>query len=370
MKENHLQGKWAFLRLAITILLLAIAAGGAMLLFLVLQAAGTALIWQDSPPFPLFTLLATVAGGLAVGLCLRFFGDHAGLLQQTIGEFQRTGRFEPEHLPGVLLSIYLSLIFGASLGPEVAAIDMGGSMGTWLGEREHLRVRVLSIAGVAGSLGGFGVYLWVAASRSGVLYPLPHYGFAAIDLLYAAVLGLAGAAAGVAFIAFFHLFARLTMPLSERPVVRGLFGGVGLGLAGTAVPLVLFSGQTQFQTVLAEGAGMGVAMLLAIVALKILASTWCMATVFKGGPVFPLIFVGGTLGMAASLLVPAFPPALAITAVMAGLIVCVLKMPLVVILLLALVFLQPDVIPAIIIATLAGHLATRGVRMVPYAGGE
>jgi H+/Cl- antiporter ClcA len=370
MKKNSLQGRGEHLRLIIPASLLIAAAGLAMVLFLFLQAAGTALIWPDSPPFPLSTLLATVAGGLAVGLCLHIFGDHAGLLSQTMAEFQRTGRFEPEHLPGVLLSIFLSLVFGASLGPEVAAIDMGGSMGTWLGDRKGRWVRALAIVGIAGTLGGFGFYLWAEASREGILYPLPSYAFMPVDLLYAVVLGLAGAAAGVAFIASYHLFARLMAPLSDRHVVRGLFGGVGLGLAGTAVPLVLFSGQTQFQTVLAEGAGMGAAMLLVLVAVKILASTWCMATVFKGGPVFPLIFAGGTLGMAVSLLVPAMPQALAITAVMAGMIGCVLKKPLVVIVLLVLIFLQPGVILPIVIATLVGYYATRPVAMVPGPGGE
>ena len=357
----------SFLALAV---LLAVAAGAAMVLFLFLQAGGTAWVWQYSSSIPFFVLLATATGGLAVGLCLHLFGDHAGMLQQTIEEFQRTGRFEPEHLPGVLLSIYLSLVFGASLGPEVAAIDMGGSMGTWLGEREGRCVRALGIAGVTGSLGGFGFYLWALATRSGILYPLPSYDFMPIDLLYAAGLGLAGAAAGVAFITSYHLFARLMAPLSDRHVVRGLLGGAGLGLAGTAVPIVLFSGQTEFQTVLAEGAGMGATTLLAVGIVKILASTWCLATVFKGGPVFPLIFTGGTLGMAVALLVPAVPLTLAITAVMAGMIGCVLKKPLAVIVLLVLIFLQPGVVLPIIIATLVGSRATRGVTMIPGPRGE
>jgi H+/Cl- antiporter ClcA len=369
MEENNPQGRGARIRLGITIVLLAVAAGGAMVLFLILQAAGKALIWPDSAPLPYFTFLATIAGGLAVGLCLHHFGDHACMLQQTIDEFQRTGRFEPEHLSGVLASIFLSLIFGASLGPEVAAIDMGGSMGTWLGDREGRWVRVLGTAGVAGSLGGFGFYLWAAASRNGTLYPLPPYTFMPVDLVYAAVLGLVGAAAGVAFIGSYRLFSRLMAPLSGRPVVRGLLGGVGLGLAGTAVPIVLFSGQTEFQTVLVEGAGLGAAMLLTLVVVKILASTWCLATVFKGGPIFPLIFSGGTLGMAVATLLPAVPLTLAITAVMAGMISCILKSPVAVIVLLVLIFLQPGVVLPIIIATLVGYRATRRLTMIPASHG-
>lgn len=346
--------------------LLAVIAGGAMVIFLAVQSAGTSLVWPDTPPLPFFTLVVATVGGLVVGICLHVFGDHVGLLQETIAAFKKTGRFEPEHLPAGLLVIYLSLIAGASLGPEVAAVDMGGSMGTAAGDRVRglkNRVRNLSTVGILGSLGGFAVYI-LLTGPAGALYPVPPYAFAPLDLFSAAVLGLVGAAAGVAFIYSYHAFHRLFSPLAGRPVLRGLVGGVGLGILGTLAPLVLFSGQTQFRTVLAEGAAMGGIMLLALVGIKILASTWCMATVFKGGPVFPLFFAGGTLGMAANLLVPAVPLALAVPAVMAGMTVAVLKMPAVVILLLAMVFLQWDVVPAVFVATIPGYLATRGVVLV------
>lgn len=227
------------------------------------------------------------------------------------------------------------------------------------------RVRKLAICGVAGSLGGFAAYLWIARTSAGALYPVPPYTFVLPDALYAALFGLAGAFGGVLFIGSYRLFTRLLAPLTGRHLLQGLLGGAGLGLVGIVAPIALFSGQIQFRTVLETGADAGAVMLLAIVFAKILASTWCMATVFKGGPVFPLIFAGGTLGMMADILAPTVPTALAVSAVMAGMIVCMLKMPFVVILLLALVFLQPDVVPVVIIATLAGHLPTRQVTLIP-----
>jgi H+/Cl- antiporter ClcA len=349
----------ALLPFAVLAALLAAAAAGAMVLFLAVQAWATGIVWQDWAHASIVTLLVTTAGGLAVGLCLRHFGDHVGLLQQTIARFERTGRFEPEYVPSGLLIIFLSLIAGASLGPEVAAIDMGGGMGTWLGGRTERGVRYLSIAGICGTLGGFAVYLRLAQTSPGALYTLPPYAFALPDLIAAAILGLLGAGAGALFIGSYHLLLRLTAPLAARPVLRGGIGGAVLGLIGIAAPLVLFSGQLEFPTVLAEGAAMGATMLIALVLAKIFASTWCMATVFKGGPVFPLIFAGGTLGMAASLLVPVVPPAVAVPAAMAGMIVCMLKEPAVVIVLLALVFQQWDTLPAIIVATVAGAFAAR-----------
>ncbi|WP_214020319.1 chloride channel protein [Methanoculleus sp.] len=359
------------LRFVLAAILVAIAAAGAMVLFLEVQSLGEAFLWPDSLPVPFFALILATVGGLAVGLCLHVFGDHVLLLQQSLMEFQKTGRFEPRHLPAGLLAIYLSLIFGASLGPEVAAIDMGGSMGTLAGDRLRSRVRTLSTAGIVGALAGFAIYLQITKTAGGALYPLPPLGeLLPLYLLYAAILGLAGAAAGVLFIRAFRLFSRLMAPIAGRHLVRGLAGGVGLGVAGTIFPLVLFSGQNEFKTVLETGATAGAAVLLLLVAAKILASTWCMATIFKGGPIFPLIFAGGTLGLAVSLLVPAIPPAVAVPAVMAGMIVCVLKMPAAVIPIVALVFLQWEILIVVAIAAVAGYYTTRSVVMFPHEGNE
>jgi H+/Cl- antiporter ClcA len=361
-----------FLRFVLVAVLLTVAAVIGMIIFLTVQYAGEAFIWPETPTIPFFTLILTTVGGLAVGLCLHVFGDHVRLLQQTLTEFQKTGRFEPRYLPTGLLAIFLSLVFGASLGPEVAAIDMGGSMGTLAGDRLKSRVRELATVGIIGSLAGFGVYLWLNRTTGGALYPLPPLGeFLPIYLLYAVLLGLVGAGAGVLFITAFHVFSRLLAPLAGRHLVKGVAGGVGMGIAGTVFPLVLFSGQTQFKTVLDGGATAGAAVLLLLVAAKIFASTWCMATIFKGGPIFPLMFAGGTLGVAVITLFPFIPPAVAIPAVMAGMIICVLKMPVVVIPIVALVFLQWEILFIVIIAAMIGYYAARGVMMFPPEdGGE
>jgi H+/Cl- antiporter ClcA len=340
-----------------------------MVVFLGLQAVVTALIWHESAYGPAFIMLLTIIGGLLVGLCLMYFGNHVTILQKTMAEFKKSGRFEPKHVPGGLLAIFLSLIFGASLGPEMAAVDMGGGIGTWSGERRGSakdRVRFLSIIGIGGALVGFGIFLDITTAKSGTLYPVPVYAqFIPVDLLYAAILGLVGGAAGIALVYSYRFFSRLMEPLAERPVLRGLMGGIGLGLAGIAAPLVLFSGQNEFQIILEEGAALGAATLLLLVAVKILASTWCMATVFKGGPIFPLIFAGGSLGMAISLLFPVIPLTVAITTVMAGMIVTILKSRVGVILLLLLIFFQWGIFLVVIIATITGYLLTKNVTMVP-----
>jgi membrane protein implicated in regulation of membrane protease activity len=69
--------------------------------------------------------------------------------------------------------------------------------------------------------------------------------------------------------------------------------------------------------------------------------------------------------MAISLLLPVIPLPVAIAAVMGGMIVCILKSPVGVILLLLLIFYQWGLFLVIIVATYAGYLITKNVRMVP-----
>jgi H+/Cl- antiporter ClcA len=357
------------LRFIATAILLFLVTTGAMVVFLFAQTLVTGFIWQGTTFGPLFILAMTILGGLLVGLTLKYFGDHVTILQQTMLMFRESGRFEPRYLPGGLLAIFLSLIFGASLGPEMAAVDMGGSMGTWSGDKTKdtaRNVRLLSLIGIGGALVGFGVFLGATATTSGALYPVPSYEqFIPIDLLYAAVLGLVGGVAGIALIYSYRFFSRVMTPLAGRPVFRGVLGGLVLGLFGIAAPLVLFSGQYEFQSVLIEGTALGAATLFLLVVAKILASTWCMATIFKGGPIFPLIFAGGTLGMAIGLVFPFIPLTVAITAVMAGMIVCILKAPLGVIPFLILIFFQWGIILVVIVGTLTGYLVTKKIFMVP-----
>jgi len=369
MNFSGRMGSLPSLRFISVALLLFLVTTGAMVVFLVAQTLVTGFIWQGTTFGPLFILSMTVLGGLLVGLTLKYFGDHVTILQQTMFMFRKSGRFEPKYLPGGLLAIFLSLIFGAGLGPEMAAVDMGGSMGTWSGDKSKdtaKNIRLLSLIGISGALVGFGVFLGATATTSGALYPVPSYEqFIPIDLLYAAVLGLIGGAAGIALIYSYRFFSRVMTPLAGRPVLRGVLGGLVLGLLGIAAPLILFSGQYEFQNVLVEGAALGAATLFLLVVAKILASTWCMATVFKGGPIFPLIFAGGTLGMAIGLVFPSIPLTVAITAVMAGMIVCILKAPLGVIPFLILIFFQWGIILVVIVATLAGYLVTRKIYMIP-----
>ena len=78
----------------------------------------------------LFTVLVCTIGGLLVGLLVKLFGDHSGIFAEMMLEFGKTGRFDYRNAPGIVITAFVSLISGASLGPEAPLADACGGIGT------------------------------------------------------------------------------------------------------------------------------------------------------------------------------------------------------------------------------------------------
>jgi H+/Cl- antiporter ClcA len=93
--------------------------------FMALVHQGTALIWEQAAALlgvdpRLFTIVVCTIGGLLVGLLVKLFGDHSGSFAEVMLEFGKTGRFDYRTAPGIVTTAFVSLIAGASLGPEMA----------------------------------------------------------------------------------------------------------------------------------------------------------------------------------------------------------------------------------------------------------
>jgi H+/Cl- antiporter ClcA len=244
------------------------------------------------------------------------------------------------YAPSVALAALASLSFGAVLGPEAPLIALGSIVGmvavriwkvTGPGER------VLSTAGafsaVSALFGGpvvagailleAGVGLGVAlipvllpgAVAAAVGYTivvgvgnfagiptgslsvpdLPAYPNTSIgDLLMAIVVGVALALV-VAVVKRLAHRVQLTQtrfgigaPLVAGALVVGLLALAVQGLGGESSD-VLFSGQSAIPTLLAADSTW---LVLAILAAKSLAYAVCLGAGFRGGPVFPAIFIG------------------------------------------------------------------------------
>ena len=146
-------------------------------------------------------------------------------------------------------------------------------------------------------------------------------------MLAAIPLGLVAGALALVTIVAIGVMTKLMAPLAKFTVLRPVIGGIAFGLVGVALPLTLFTGTDQLTTVIRDGAVLGAGLLIAVVFGKILVFALCEATGFIGGPFLVMLFIGGTAGMAAHVLIPGLPEGLAFTAMFAALPAAVVRAP-------------------------------------------
>jgi H+/Cl- antiporter ClcA len=376
-------------------------------IFLVLVDVGQSLVWEQAAlavgvSVPVFTLVICSIGGLLVGVLVKVFGDHSGIFAEMMQEFGKTGRFNYRHAPGIVITALVSLVAGGSLGPEAPLADACGSLGTLTAEKlkiDERGTRSLSFAGLSAMLASMltspfgGALLGLESARAGIdylwtlfpsliasavatiifvvlsgqffgsLYAFPEYQPRITDLLLAVPLGLIGALAGALFIIFFKQLRNLMQPLKTHLILRGFIGGLGLGIAGALLPLTLFSGETETSTLIAHSAEIGVLMLIVLALVKLLITSLCLATGWKGGYIFPTMFAGTALGLAVHLIFPEIPMAVAVAATMGGAMVATMKAP-IFSALFVMVLVQREASPVIAIAVIVGALATARLSLV------
>lgn len=325
-------------------------------------------------------------------------------------------------LPGVVLAALATLSLGAVLGPEGPLIAIGGGLAALTVHllRKDAPPVALTIMASAGSfaavstllgsplLGAFlimeaagigGIRLSVVALPGLLASGVGALVFIGLDdwtglgtfslaltsvppatvpttatLLWAAVLGAAAVPIG---------WGIRWVALGLRPLVhRGrvlVTAGLGLlvGLIAMAYQLVsgrsftqvLFSGQGALPDLVENAADYSVAALLLLAVCKGAAYALSLSA-FRGGPVFPAIFIGGVLGIAASGL-PGLDLASSIAIGIAALCTTMLRLPLTSALL-TVVLLGSDgvtVTPPVIVAVVVAYVAT-SVLPVPRAPRE
>ena len=400
MSQERIQPR-PYLKLLLLAALLGLVSAVITFIFLVLVNVGQTLIWEHAAQAvgvstPVFTLVICTVGGLLVGVLVKIFGDHSGIFAEMMLEFGHTGRFNYRHAPGIVITALASLVAGGSLGPEAPLADACGSLGTLTAEKlkfDERETRALGFSGLSGMLAAMltspfgGALLGLESARAGVdyawtlfpslvssafatvafvllsgsffgeLYAFPDYQPRFADLLLAVPLGLIGALAGAIFIILFKQLRKMMQPLIKHLIVRGLIGGLGLGLAGALLPLTLFSGEEQTAILIKDAATLGVLMLIVLALVKLLITTLCLATGWKGGYIFPTMFAGTALGLAAHLIFPDIPVAVAVAATMGGAMVATMKAP-IFSALFVMVLVQREASPVIAIAVIVGALAT------------
>jgi len=146
-------------------------------------------------------------------------------------------------------------------------------------------------------------------------------------LLAAVPLGLAAGGLALITLVVIGAMKKLTAPLAQKTILCATIGGVMFGLVGVALPLTLFTGTDQPHTVIHDGTALGASLLIAVVFAKMLTFALCQATGFIGGPILVMLFIGGTAGIAAHLLIPGLPEGLAFAAMFAALLGALVAAP-------------------------------------------
>jgi H+/Cl- antiporter ClcA len=190
---------------------------------------------------------------------------------------------------------------------------------------------------------------------------VPSYKYEDWQLLAAVPLGLAAGGLALITVVAIGAMTKLTASLANRTILRSTIGGVVFGLVGVVLPLTLFTGTDQLPTVIRDGTTLGAGLLIAVVLAKMLTFALCEATGFIGGPFLVMLFIGGTAGTAAHVLIPGLPEGLAFAAMFAALPGALVSAPFSLILLAALTTQVGTLqIAPVAIAVLTAYLAVSG----------
>ena len=375
-----------------------------MIVFFLLEDFFTAIVWNDipvdslTPVFNPWILVICILGGLGIGLIRYYFKGEIAIMAEDLIEFEKEGRFGLRRGIELFFRGLVSLVCGAPLGPEAPLTVSTGAAGTLVAEKARMPpplVTLSSLSAFSGFFGafltspfggalilievtlekgkmtwkailpsivaattGFAIYFLLAGTFIGGMFTVPPYGgFKNIDLIYAIFLGLLGGITGIFFIILYKKMREIFEPWENRYVLLGLLGGIGLGIAGILFPLTLFMGSEQLQFLINNYLEVSLLLLLLLVIVKILLITFSFSTGFAGGYIFPGFFIGGTLGILVFRIFPFIPLAVCLVCVISGVSVALLRSPIALAMIIAIVF-EPELVPAMAIALVMGFVVS------------
>ncbi|GAA1708408.1 ion channel protein [Isoptericola hypogeus] len=328
-------------------------------------------IWHDLPASwgvpqdsPWWTVAVLTVTGVLVGAVVRWVPGHAGNDPATSGLVAPP--LPAGTVPGLALALVLGLAGGVSLGPENPIIAINVALAVWLLARPGSGTAAagpvgLATAGTIGAMFGTPVAAVLVLTEAlaehgrgeGRLFdrlfgPLVAAGAGALTMqligaptfsvdvapygeprlwdIVAAVV-VATCAALLAYLAVlsfapvhraFHLLRSPVLALGLAGLVLGALGAIG-------GPLTLFKGLDEMKELAERADELGWLALLGIAAVKTVALVVASGAGFRGGRIFPAVFIGVAVGLAASGLVPAVPAAVAVAAGVLGAVLVVAR---------------------------------------------
>jgi H+/Cl- antiporter ClcA len=365
-------------------------------------------------PLPLLTL-----AGILVGLTIRYLPGRGGHVPAD--GFKAGGAPSPIELPGIAIAALATLSLGAVLGPEAPLIALGAGLAGWAVRlaRRDAPAQATAVVAAAGSfaaistllgsplLGAFllmeasglagptlglvlvpglvaagvgslifvGLDNWTGLGTFSLALPdLPPFGQPhLVHFGWALAIGVAAAVLGTGI-------RRLALALRPHVERRLLLATplAGMAVAGLAIVYaeasghssseVLFSGQDALGPLVSQSASYSVGALLLLIACKGLAYSASLAS-FRGGPVFPAMFLGAAGGVALSHL-PGLPVVAGVAMGIGAMCVVMLNLPITSVLLATLLLASDGlaVMPLVIVAVAVAYVASARLTPAPSPG--
>lgn len=316
-------------------------------------------VWDDLPhaigigtgtdnPWWILTVLTVT--GFAVGLVLWLMPGHGGPDTAT------TGLASPPPpigtLPSIAVVVLISLAGGVSLGPENPIIAINSALAVAAAARFATKVppalvmllassatigalfgtpvaAALVLTGTVAAIKGGGslwdkLFLPVAAAAAGSLtmhllgahtlafHVAPYGSPRAIDLVTGILVAALSAGVGIAA-AFAFPYLHSGFHALRNPLLFATFGGVVLGLLGIiGGPMTLFKGLEETGELISDPGKYSAGTLAVFAIVKVVALLVAASAGFRGGRVFPAVFIGVAIGLFGHAVIPGMPLGLAI----------------------------------------------------------
>ncbi|WP_222888441.1 ion channel protein [Enterobacter sp. C2] len=356
------------LLLSLPALIIGIASSVVLVAVMKVASVLQSLLWSSLPislgvplDSPFWTLLMLTLTGVAVGLVLRYSPGHGGpdpATEPLIGAPVATST-----LPGLLCALIIGLAGGVSLGPEHPIMVINIALAVAVGARLFPRVTaldwtVLASAGTIGALfgtpvaaalifsqtlgGNSDVPLWdrlfapLMSAAAGALttslffhphfsLPIAHYGqMQLMDIFSGAVVAAIAIALGMIAVWCLPRLHQLMNRLGHPVLILGI-GGFLLGILGIiGGHITLFKGLSEMQQ-LAFSQTFTVSDYLLFAVVKLAALVIAAACGFRGGRIFPAVFVAVALGLMLHEHVEAVPAAITVSCAILGLVLVVTR---------------------------------------------
>lgn len=359
---------------------------------------GIDLLWDYLPSlinFKYYTIVVCLIGGFIIGLWKDKYGDSLKDLNQVMETVKQNHRYPYDNIFTSLVSSILPLIFGASIGPEAGLTGIIAGLYTWIGDKLRIfneELEELAQIGIAATLGtifvspifgfvepieneesklpktsknilyfvailsSFGIFIFLnhLTHNKSVLHSIGTVTLSNLNYPGIILLIIIGILLSYVYFISHKLSKVIFKKLNGNFILKGVIGGLILGIFGTLLPLTMFSGEKQMYLLLGNGAQIGLIILFLTSILKIVLTNVCIETGFKGGEFFPLIFSGTAMGYTLSILLN-MDPILSMSIVTTSFVASILKKPIAVVLLLMIIF-PMNLIPLMLVAAVGACL--------------